>query len=420
MARDSFQYQENAELLLSDGKFLRTYDNIKIPEVIRTPGYPIFLVAIYMIFGLETLNIIMIQILLNILTIYFLYKIIKEIFNSEKVALFGGFLLCIEPLSISLIFYLLTETLFLFLLTLFIYYGIMIIKYHKNNGYYYAILGLIISCATIVRPVSIFLSIFMIFGLITFLYQSKMELLKIIKRLTCYIIPILFIIGGWSTRNYYETDRFVFANIKHINLIHFKAPAVMSEKLNISLDEAQKMIIGDISIWKFIGKNPWSSKIDKWEKESIGIIKSNPLLFLKIMCTGIVNTLIGPGDALYHSILGLKNIRNGPMGDLLRLSLFRYWDKWIKGNINVFLIFCYSSIYLIILYSGLLKAFLEQLNIKISWLMFFLLLTLFYFIITAGGVETNYRFRLPMMPFFIIFSSSALVELMSFNRNKNY
>ena len=247
-----------------------------------------------------------------------------------------------------------------------------------------------------------------------------MEPSKIIRKLTLYVIPILMIIGGWSIRNYYQTDRFVFSNIKHISLIHYKAPAVISKDLLISLDEAQIMIIGDIPLWTFIGENPGSSKIDKWERESIQIIKANPLLFFKIMYSGIVNTMLGPGDGLFHAIIGFKNIRNGPMGDLLRLSPSKYWYKWIKGNINIFLIFCYSSIYLIILYSGLLKAFLKPLIVKNSWLISFLLLTLLYFIITAGGVETNYRFRLPMIPFFIIFSSSALVQLISFNGNKNY
>src|ERR1700719_117759 len=81
------------------------------PELIRTPGYPLLLTAGLLLGRLELATIVL-QILLNCLTVYMVYRTAGLLFESERIALIAASLYAIDPLSILFSSLLSTETLF--------------------------------------------------------------------------------------------------------------------------------------------------------------------------------------------------------------------------------------------------------------------------------------------------------------------
>ena len=167
-------------------------------------------------------------------------------------------------------------------------------------------------------------------------------------------------------------------------------------------------------MWNWILVNPRSEEINILESESISILIDNPYLTSKILFKGMINTLFGPGDGQFYSVIGKGHLRQGPLGDIFRLSISEYYYKWILNKPLLFIMFLLFSFYLLILYSGVVSFFYNKIYAKNElWINLFLFLILSYFIIISGGLETYYRFRNPMTPFFIILSSQGWDFLLS-------
>ena len=111
LAPDSFQYKESALTLINYGSFSHSMEEPQVPEVLRTPGYPLFIAFIYKLLGTNNMVIIMAHILISLLSVFLIYKILLEISN-RKLGILAAIIYSLEPLSLSLIFYILTETLF--------------------------------------------------------------------------------------------------------------------------------------------------------------------------------------------------------------------------------------------------------------------------------------------------------------------
>jgi len=110
---DSDSYQQLADALIYDGKFAIGV----VPEIVRTPGYPIVM-APGIFLGSPDLAVISIQIALSVFTGWITYWIALRLTNSGHVAIAAAAAVALEPLSILYASKLLSETAFTFALIL--------------------------------------------------------------------------------------------------------------------------------------------------------------------------------------------------------------------------------------------------------------------------------------------------------------
>ena len=413
LANDSYLYKESALTILSSGTFSLSREFSDIPMLIRTPGYPIFIAIIYKIFGNRDLFLIMSNVILSCLSIILVHKILKSI-ASIMTTKIGTSLYAFEPLSISLIYYVLPQILFQFLIFLIIMFSLRIINNHFSSNNWF-ILGLLLSFSSIVKPVSFYLILPFYLGVFCFLIVRKIHFLSIIKYLSLVSIPLIIIVGGWLFRNYLITGNLLISHIQALDLFYFKAPAVLSIKEDIPFEQARVEIVGERDVWPWILKNPRSNDILELEKLGKDILINNPIITGKIIIEGIINTLFSPGDGQFYSVLGKGHIKAGPLGDLFRLNLREFYDVWVLKEPFLFILFILFSIYLVIIYVGLLGYVTNYFSKGFElWVHLFLTLTLFYFVIISGGLETYYRFRNPMIPFVIILVPFVTVSLILF------
>ncbi|MEK0196258.1 hypothetical protein, partial [Microcoleus anatoxicus] len=93
---DTLSFIIPAKKLIEFGQFLNI-DNQ--PELFRTPGYPLLLIPGILVGHVEVVTI-FIQIMLDCLTVYLIYKIALLLFERDEIAIVCALLYAIEPLPI--------------------------------------------------------------------------------------------------------------------------------------------------------------------------------------------------------------------------------------------------------------------------------------------------------------------------------
>jgi 4-amino-4-deoxy-L-arabinose transferase-like glycosyltransferase len=166
----------------------------------RPPLYPLFLAGIFSVFKHSYFIVAFIQAIISSITCVIVFYIGKSIFD-EKNGLISSVILALYP---TLIFYstqLLSETLFIFILSLSIY---VFFKENDNYGqnYKWILLGILLGLGSLCRPV---IFPFLIF-LIPFCFLNAGGNLRKWILVSCFTLLTIF---PWTIRNYYVHEKFV-------------------------------------------------------------------------------------------------------------------------------------------------------------------------------------------------------------------
>lgn len=141
---------------------------------LRTPGYPLFIAFIYAISGNATWLVLLMQVLINLLSIVVLFKIAESVF-SRRIAIISSFIFAIDLHQALFSVSLYSDSVYVFLLLLSVFF---LIKGIGENRYFWIIAsGIIISISALHRPVSTLLPGVFAFFLIFF---SRLKLSKAI------------------------------------------------------------------------------------------------------------------------------------------------------------------------------------------------------------------------------------------------
>lgn len=169
----------------------------------RMPLYPLFLAAIYKMFGPTLHFAIPFQVVLGILTCIGTYFLGKEIFN-RWVGLIGSILVIFDINLITFSAILMTETLFVFLA----FFSLFCLeRLRKSQRWYWAVSsGLLLGLATLTRPNFGLLTIIVILWVIITGYMDKRKAF-INAAIIFSIVAILW--GGWIVRNYVVLKAFI-------------------------------------------------------------------------------------------------------------------------------------------------------------------------------------------------------------------
>ena len=376
---DSYGYENAALAILKTGNFTTSITDLR-PEIMRPPGYPLFLALIYRFFGHNNLAVSILQMIMTIILIFLVTDICKKIYDSYS-TYFAAFILAIDMLSIRISQYLLTETLFTLLLVISVWVSTSAMVSRKWTVKDSLSLGILLSLATMVRPITYYIIIPIIlccfYQLRSLLYNWKKSLFLILL----LIIPWLSIIGGWQIRNYINTGIGDFSTIQSINLFYYRGAAVLAEKENISLEKAQKKLELSLPDSKTISQ----SELNKLQSHiGIQLIIKNPLIYTKIFLRGLLTTLLGPGSTGLKIWLPNKTLASIFLG----ISLFG-------------LILCYLGFLFWILMIQNEKNHFVAANITI-WCI------IIYVLLVGSGGESYSRFRIPVMPFIALYGGHGL------------
>ena len=210
---DSDSYIKTAAMLASRGVFGTQNEKGALSyENFRTPGYPVFLAILYGVMKIPLNGVILIQIAMTLLTAFIVYKAAMEI--DRKIALLSAVIILFDPPVTIFSLMILTETLFLFLIALFMLCFTLYLK-RKSMGYM-VLAALSLALAAYVRPIGYYLG----FVAATFIiYVNGLRgIKKALAHALVFTLIVYSLLGAWQARNYVRCDTFAFSSIERSNL----------------------------------------------------------------------------------------------------------------------------------------------------------------------------------------------------------
>ena len=180
---DAYNYHNMAKQFLSDG-ILGYKPDVPSgePNAYVTPGYPLFLSAIYAISPDENAGVYyvkIVQAVLGTLTALLAYLTARKL-GGQLAGWIVLILMIVYPTYIAMPLFLLTETLYTFLFLLYVYLQVLAFEKNKTSLYFWT--GIVFGLAVMVRPGVFFASVFVyLFYLLAYGYSSVNMLIKLIS-----------------------------------------------------------------------------------------------------------------------------------------------------------------------------------------------------------------------------------------------
>lgn len=344
-----------------------------VPTAFVAPLYPFFLSLIYTVFGHNYWVVKILQAIIGGLTSLIVFFIGKELFNYWT-GFFSSLFVAVHPELIGISTFIYTETLNIFLLSLFV---LFFIKGLKNNDdkKYYLLSGLFLGLSTLCKGVTLLFP----FLLLCFFIVDR-GLRKKLANLFPFVCVFVVTITPWTIRNYYHFKTFLpiatggGEALWTGNYIPFDGE-FRYEQTRAKIEELTK------------GLTP-IERDKKLMEEAKKTIFENPKTFLKLFVKKIYRFWL----KVYEDIpRGKKRTTNIP----------------IKTGL--------AFIHYPILILALLGIFKSNRGGKEIWI---ILSLLFYFTLVYAITFAVPRYRLPVMPYAIVFSSVGVLKVVHFLNKK--
>jgi len=225
---DTISYLEPGRSLLLHGRYFAD----GVPDVLRTPGYSLFL-AITSLACLPAAA--LANVILSVFSVILVWRLGRRTFSEERIAIGAAWIFALDPLSVANSVVLLSDTLFLalFLLTM----ERLAAFLHERRLPALAAAGLWLAAATFVRPVTYYLPVALALGLFLVLVRVKGLRWKAPAVLLISVLPWL---AAWQMRNWVETHYGGFSSATEINLYFVAAANVTSKVEHLDFNAVRK------------------------------------------------------------------------------------------------------------------------------------------------------------------------------------
>ena len=391
---DATGYHKLALSMLSEKSFVDF-------DAFRTPGYPIFVALIYGISSGSVWLVLIFQILLNLVSVVFVYKIAALIFPC-KIALISAFLFAIDVHQTLYAVELLTDSLFVFLFLVSIYYLCKCII--ENKFLSICLSALFLGVATLVRPISFLFPVATVISILA-ISMAKLKMKSVYSLM--FIMLFFATISPWLLHNYSKYGEAKLSSISGSNLLFYNAAYTEVYKTGKTIEEVRKDF-NDLAIKQGIdAANRYSFKNSQiYSNIAKQYIKDNFVLYCKRHIMGIVNMFANLDTQGITSIFHLQSkptnidIAGGPGIFTIIIDFFHG-----KTKAEIFIAFI-LGFYLLINYLFSLFGIFHLIRKKEKLVFLFILIILYFSAIT--GVVGVARYKIPFMPFINILCAVTL------------
>lgn len=406
LTNDSSSYIEPAQYLLRDGAY--TY-----PSALRTPVYPIFLAVIYKLFGESHFFVVLVQTLIGLATIYLTYLLSTKLLPSQKKPI--GILFFAFGLESSLgPFYVMTETLFTFLLVC-ILLCFLIYRQSININYgWLAVGGVLTGLAILCRPIALY---FPAVILLFILWEHRRDFKRWLASSAIYVFMVLICVIPWIVRNNRLLGIPVVSTITGDSLYFYSANALLAHQQQIGFFESQQVLYPALD-QALLDANLQNTESNRYRMEvymARKIILSEPFTYLYVHLRESMKIFL-PGTASLRDALG-QSEHDLDLWDLLQTQgLFSSLKEYFRQTNGLQLILLPFVILLIVTCLFGFWGMWILLRNKNWFELLVLSMPVFYFILLSGPGSYS-RFRIPIMPFLSIVAGIG-IETIKNNHGK--
>jgi hypothetical protein len=397
ISSDSGGYVNPAKYLLSDGFFS---GNGKQAMFLRTPGYPLFLAAVYMAGGSNT-TVVVFQILFMAIKMFLFYRILVMLHTPKGLSLFGSSLLLFNITSYGYSFSILTEPLFGFFVMLSLYFLVTYL-YSDKRLLLFCAFSVSLHYALLIRPILMYFNMLLCIVLFIALISRKIKFRIFAVFSLCFVL----FYGGWSVRNYLHSGVFVFSTVQQSNSMNYYSPIISAGHEYARTHSVLGRIDGvtDYHREKFLEEYPeaWSGNLNEAQisrlrgKYGANFIKNNFSEYIMVNIVGFIKMMFTP----FQTNLLLK---------ATALS-----SKIIMVKCVQFLFLAYIVIVYLLYLAGLFINFKKNMVVHLS------IFLLSGYLAAGSAVFGSVRFRDPFFPLILlsaVANSGVIIQWLS-NRLK--
>ena len=340
-----------------------------LPQVDRTPVYPLFLAAPLRLGGDRLGLFLTVQCIIGALTCAFTTLLAMRWLRFGAATL-AGMLVAIDPNSVVRCADLRAETLFTFLLVA----GACFLAWRSENSWGWLCAGLIWSAATLCRPIAI--GLWVVAVLVGLWKHCRWS------RLAAFATGFASFILLWSARNTAVTGHWFFSTAATYNLYVGRASGVEAERCGIPHNDMLYRFaprFRDVQLFK--DRATFERALDECHQASRKILLATPLISVKQFVMGWFKVLLGPGAR------GLDTSLVTPTPPA------KVWPA------------LYVVALVIVSGAGVVGAF------KLGRSAVLLPLLIIYFTLLSGGGGGNSRFRVPVTPMLAVLAVAGLPSL---------
>jgi len=405
---DALGYHKLAVTMLESHRF--AYSDLDPPDAIRTPLFPLFLSFNYWLFGERPWAAILGQIFVSTLSCIVLLLTFSRMFGS-RIALIASCFYAIDPNNSLYSVTLLSDILFVFFLALVLYALSVAVTSAspRKTLFCYALLGVTVGMATLVRPVAQYIPLVTIVFLIV-LYRHQIS--KAVVYSIIFLALFAVTISPWIYRNHvnfgylslstagsaimvYDMEKFKHNQDIHRNLIIRQELA----------SEAKKMMVAD-------GKRPEEMNLfqqgDYWKRLAIKNIKQDPIGFARLYSVRLFDSLFRLKTGIYAQTLQYPATLVDARDHWSFTALLRTFLRERKGFWEL-LLACVTAMFLFIYYLGLIVGLVVARKSRHSgFLAFALLMFVYHTLLCALSLGAENRYRLPPTIFALPFIAIGL------------
>ncbi len=345
----------------------------ELPNVSRTPVYPLFLAALIRLGGDRLGLFLAVQCVLGAATCL-LTVMLASRWLSRLGATVAGLMMALDPNSVLRCVDLRTDTLF----TLLLVAGMCLLVWRMNKLWAWGGVGLLWSLATLCRPIAVWL---WVIGLIAaVLYIPTWQ-----KRCACFLVLLtahLPLEGVWAARNAALTGRWFISTIA-IHTLHMSQVAgVRAEQTGQSLEAVQREFEQEYGDVQFVADRAgFVQQLQRIQRHSAEVLASAPSIVARQTIAGWTRVLFGPG------IRGLEN-------SLRDSKPSRQW---------------WGPVYGVCLVVWLLASVVGVISLRREAILPALLAL--YFVGLAAGPGVNSRYRVPATPMMAVLAVAGVKKL---------
>ncbi len=384
-----------------------------VPDLFRTPGYPLFL-GVTSLAGLPAAAVA--NVILSVFSVILVWKLGRMVFGEDRIALVAAWIFAFEPMSVVLSVVLLSETLFL---ALFLISLERVAAFLRGSGLRaLGMAGLCLVATTYVRPTTYYLPVALALGL--FLVLARVPGLRW-KAPAVLLISTLPWLAAWQVRNWVETGYGGFSTMREVNLYIENAAEVTSIVEHRNYSDVRRELgflqfagnSGQIYLSpSYLERHPeqagWNpaQRIAFMRLDAERVLQAHRGVYLRTWRHSALTMIFDPGAGYFDHVLNLESARL--TSGMVNMGAFRWGiflakaHPWIAAEKAVF------GIVLLGLYlfaaRGVFRAGMRN---ACLWL---LLGTSLYFIgvsALAGGYGSDACYRLPIMPILCILAAAG-------------
>jgi hypothetical protein len=394
---DAPGYLQLAANLLDHGVFSQSAAAPFLPDAFRTPGYPLFLVLIFVAAGQSVLAVAAAQSLLHALTGVLIFRLGEKEFGSVRIGVIAALIWSVAPLPAIFAGILLTEIVFtaVFLMLLWLLSTPSLLRTAAG--------GILLGAGILIRPIAILLWP----ALLPAVCRDS-NIRRALGKCALFSATLAAVLAPWLYRNFLEFGEPSLASVQGHNFLYYNAAGYIALRDGLNLSEARDAAVEEYQKYlqaENLHPATLMEEADAMSAAATRILAADPL---RAFWFNGVNSLNGfrPGASYFYMFLAPDGLAPlDPAEDELSPAIANL-DRPEILLTTILLCLFYGILFL------LAAAGIIRLVWKKAWRILLLLAFPCAVLLYAPGISSNARFRIPVEPVLCLLAAVTLSELL--------